>query len=71
VVLRGSCLCDGVRFEVDGDIERVGGWPSSEWTSVRLPALELPEEIRPQFHGFIRSVAAWETLPDDGLDRRA
>jgi len=36
-----------------------GGWPESEFASVRLPTR----------HIFTRSVAAWETIPDDGLER--
>ena len=45
------------------------GWPESERTSVRLPAIDPPFEARPEGHGFTRSVAPWETLPDDGLPR--
>ena len=45
------------------------GWPESEWTSVRVPALDDSAGIRPEKHSFVRSVAAWETLPDDGLPR--
>jgi hypothetical protein len=46
-----------------------GGWPKSEHTSVRLSAIDSPFEGRPQRHGFTRSVAPWETIPDDGLPR--
>ena len=46
-----------------------GGWPESEFASVRLPAIDTPFEGRPTRHIFTRSVAAWETLPDDGLER--
>jgi len=46
-----------------------GGWPSSEFTSVRLTAIDTPFEERPGAHLFVRSVARWETLPDDGLER--
>jgi hypothetical protein len=46
-----------------------GGWPDSETTSVRASALDDPFDARPSAHLFVRSVAAWETLPDDGLDR--
>lgn len=46
-----------------------GGWPESEWTSVRLSALDDPGDVRPEAHTFVRSVAPWETLPDDGLPR--
>jgi hypothetical protein len=46
-----------------------GGWPESEFCSVRLPAIDSPFEGRPTRHIFTRSVAPWETLPDDGLQR--
>jgi hypothetical protein len=46
-----------------------GGWPDSETASVRASALDEPFEARPSAHLYVRSVAAWETLPDDGLDR--
>jgi len=46
-----------------------GGWPDSETTSVRASALDDPVDARPSAHLFVRSVAAWETLPDDGLER--
>jgi hypothetical protein len=46
-----------------------GGWPESEEVSVRLTAIETPFEERPQAHNYVRSVAPWETLPDDGLPR--
>jgi hypothetical protein len=46
-----------------------GGWPESEHASARLPAIDTPFEGRPTRHIFTRSVAHWETLPDDGLLR--
>ena len=46
-----------------------GGWPDSEFTSVRLSAIETPFDQRPDAHLYVRSVAPWETLPDDGLER--
>jgi len=46
-----------------------GGWPDSEFASVRLSAIETSFEGRPDKHLYVRSVAAWETLPDDGLER--
>jgi hypothetical protein len=126
--LQGSCLCEGVRFEVTepfasvsychcmnckrisggtgtvsgrvrsaaieivegGDLLRSfqpaegtaktfcsacgsnlfgGGWPESEHASVRLSALDSPFDRGPEAHTFVRSVAAWETLPDDGAER--
>jgi hypothetical protein len=46
-----------------------GGWPDSETASVRASSLDDAFDARPSAHIFVRSVAAWETLPDDGLDR--
>jgi hypothetical protein len=46
-----------------------GGWPDSERTSVRLPAIDSPFDGAPRRHIYTRSVAPWETLPDDGLER--
>jgi len=127
-VLQGSCLCGGVRFEIDGEFEprsychctsckrlsggaatanaRVrsdsiritsgeellhtftpeggsaktfcsacgsnlfgGGWPESDQASVRLSAIDDPLPGRAAKHIYTRSVASWETVPDDGLDR--
>jgi hypothetical protein len=46
-----------------------GGWPDSESSSVRLSALGLEYDRKPEAHTFVRSVAAWEILPEDGLPR--
>jgi hypothetical protein len=47
-----------------------GGWPNTERASVRVSTLdELPPDARIGRHIFVRSVAAWETLPDDDADR--
>jgi hypothetical protein len=46
-----------------------GGWPAAPWASVRLSALDSPFDRKPEQHIFVRSVAAWETLPDDGAPR--
>jgi hypothetical protein len=46
-----------------------GGWPASPSASVRLSALDAPFDDAPASHIFVRSVAPWETLPDDGLPR--
>jgi hypothetical protein len=46
-----------------------GGWPESEHTSVRLSAIDSPFQQRPERHIYVRSVAPWEALPDDGLER--
>jgi hypothetical protein len=45
------------------------GWPDSEVTGVRLTTLDEPYEGTADMHIFVRSVAPWETLPDDGLPR--
>ena len=45
------------------------GWPKSEFTSVRLPALEEPYDGEIESHIFVRSLAPWEVLPDDGAER--
>ncbi len=45
------------------------GWPESEHSSVRLSALDTPFDRKPERHIYVRSVAAWETLPDDGAER--
>jgi hypothetical protein len=36
---------------------------------VRLTALDEQAGITPEMHIWVRSVAPWETLPDDGLPR--
>ena len=45
------------------------GWPESPRTSVRLSALDGDYGTAPDRHIFVRSIAPWETLPDDGLPR--
>jgi hypothetical protein len=46
-----------------------GGWPDAEHASVRLSAIDEGLEQKPEAHVFVRSVAPWETLPDDRLPR--
>jgi hypothetical protein len=46
-----------------------GGWPDSELCSVRLTALDEPYQGRVEHHIYVRSLAPWETLPDDGAER--
>jgi hypothetical protein len=46
-----------------------GGWPDSEHSSVRLSSIDAGLEQKPEAHIYVRSVAPWETLPDDGLPR--
>jgi hypothetical protein len=126
--MTGSCLCGAVRFEVDGDFDRIsqchctsckklsggvgtvngraranairilegadvvrtyqpeegsaktfcslcgsnlfgGGWPQSELASVRLSTLDDAPQRKPDIHIYVRSLAPWETLPDDGARR--
>jgi hypothetical protein len=126
--LHGTCLCGGVRFEVDADPESLrychctsckrlsggggtvnfraassairilqgkdlvqtyqpaegsaktfclacgsnlfgGGWPDSEYCSVRVTTLEEPVGELPGAHIWVRSVASWERVPDDGFER--
>jgi hypothetical protein len=46
-----------------------GGWPDTERASVRVTTLEAPVALPIGRHIYVRSVAPWETLPDDGADR--
>lgn len=46
-----------------------GGWPESEHSSVRISALDTPFDRKPTAHNYVRSVAPWEILADDGLER--
>jgi hypothetical protein len=46
-----------------------GGWPDSERASVRVPNIEEPLEAKVGAHLFVRSLAPWESLPDDGAER--
>jgi hypothetical protein len=46
-----------------------GTWPDGTEVSVRLGALDDDPGIRPQYHSFVASKAAWGELPDDGLPR--
>jgi hypothetical protein len=46
-----------------------GGWPESTHTSVRLTTLDEPVEGPLGSHIFVRSLAPWETLPEDGAER--
>jgi hypothetical protein len=47
-----------------------GGWPEAEYVSVRLSALDPLFDRKPETHIYVRSVAPWETLPEDGAERR-
>jgi hypothetical protein len=46
-----------------------GGWPDSERASVRVTALEEPIGARIGRHIYVRSLAPWESLPDDDAER--
>ena len=46
-----------------------GDWPYGNEIAIRLGAFDGEPGVRPEFHLFVRSKAAWETLPDDGVPR--
>jgi hypothetical protein len=46
-----------------------GGWPDTERASVRVSTIDEPVEARIGAHIFVRSLAPWESLPDDGAER--
>ncbi|HXV01975.1 MAG TPA: arginase family protein [Gaiellaceae bacterium] len=46
-----------------------GTWPEGPEVSVRLGALDGDPGIRPQYHSWVGSRAAWDVLPPDGLPR--
>jgi hypothetical protein len=46
-----------------------GGWPERQEVSVRLSAIDTPFDRKPTAHNYVRSLAPWETLPDDGAER--
>jgi len=46
-----------------------GGWPDTERASVRVPNIEEPLDARVGAHLFVRSLAPWESLPEDGAER--
>ena len=45
------------------------GCPESAASAVRLATLDSGLDQQPRAHIFVRSVAPWETLPEDGLPR--
>ena len=45
------------------------GFPESEASAVRLSTLDSGLDQQPRAHIFVRSIASWETLPEDGLPR--
>jgi len=45
------------------------GFPGSAASAVRLATLDSGLDQQPRAHIFVRSVAPWETLPEDGLPR--
>ena len=48
-----------------------GSWPDGPEISIRLGSLDDDPGIRPQFHNYVASKAAWDTIPDDELPRFA
>ena len=45
------------------------GWPDGDELAIRMGAFDDDPGIRPQYHTFVASRAAWDDLPDDGLPR--
>jgi len=46
-----------------------GGYPDSEQCSIRITTLDPAFEGKVDAHVYVRSLASWETLPDDGAER--
>jgi len=46
-----------------------GGWPKSERAFVRVPTIEEPLDAKIGTRIYVRSVAPWESLPEDGAAR--
>ena len=46
-----------------------GTWPDGPEVSIRLGALDGDPGIRPQYHSYVDSMAVWDRLPDDDLQR--
>jgi hypothetical protein len=46
-----------------------GGWPETERASVRVTTFEEPPDARIGRHTYVRSIAPWEQLPNDGAER--
>lgn len=75
----GGCLCERVRFEVDGPFVRAshchcrscgsslfgGDWPNGVEISIRFGAFDEDPGIRPEYHSFVDSRAAWDKIQDD------
>jgi hypothetical protein len=55
--------CGSALFSGDPD--------NDEEVAVRLGALDRDPGIRPLYRQFVESAVAWETIPDDGLERFA
>jgi hypothetical protein len=60
----GKTFCSSCGSNVFG-----GGWPDWESSSVRLTTLDEPFAGKVDRHIFVRSLAPWEELPDDGAER--
>lgn len=46
-----------------------GSWPDGPEVSIRLGVLDEDPGIRPKYHSYVASRAAWDELPDDQLPR--
>jgi hypothetical protein len=53
--------CGGAVWSIDSE--------TGEIASVRLGTLDPGHDIRPTFRTFVDYAAAWEPIPDDGLER--
>lgn len=46
-----------------------GGWPDTERASVRVTTIEEAVDAKIGAHIYVRSLAPWESLADDGAER--
>jgi hypothetical protein len=53
--------CGGALWSIDPE--------SGEIASVRMGTLDPGHDVRPTFRTFVAYAAAWEPIPDDGLER--
>ncbi len=65
--IRGSCLCGGVRFEVDPPFIQASHCHCERCRkhSGTAVAFDVDPGIRPQFHTFVADRAPWDTITDD------
>ncbi len=72
-MLRGSCLCGDVGYEISSPIEEIHHChsnltfrfePAKDALFVAVASLDDDPGLRPQFHMFVRSKAAWHEIVD-------